>query len=78
MINVNTNKLTINTNTILDNDITFSMSSVKSYSYYSRIYPIYNKKPNYQESNQHKRLTFPIPIFQTKNQFTEHFITLNH
>ena len=30
-INVNTNKLTINTNTIMDNDITFFMNSTKGY-----------------------------------------------
>ena len=38
-INVNTNKLTINTNTILDNDITFFMNSTKGYPttlYYTR------------------------------------------
>ena len=42
-INVNTNKLTINTNTILDNDITFFMNSTKGYPYYSQLYPILTK-----------------------------------
>ena len=32
-INMNTNKLTINTNTIIDNDITFFMNSTKGYPY---------------------------------------------
>ena len=62
-INVNTNKLTINTNTIMDNDITFFMSSTKGYPYYSRIYPIYQKEPIYFENYQHKCITFSIPIF---------------
>ena len=34
-INVNTNRLTLNTNTILDNDIIFYMNSTKGYPYYS-------------------------------------------
>ena len=34
-INVNTNKLTLNTNTNLDNDIIFYMNSTKGYPYYS-------------------------------------------
>ena len=48
-INVNTNKLTININTIIDNDITFFMNSTKGYLYYSRLYPIFNKEPIYFE-----------------------------
>ena len=63
-INVNTNKLTKNTNTILDNDITFFMNSTKGYPYYSRLYPIHNKESIYLEKEQHKRITFPIPIFK--------------
>ena len=63
-INVNTNKLTINTNTILDNDITFFMTSTKGYPYYSRIYPIYNKESIYLEKEQHRCITFTIPIFR--------------
>ena len=63
-INVNTNKLTINTNTIMDSNITFFMNTIKGYPYYSRLYPIFNKEPIYFESNQHKCITFPIPIFQ--------------
>ena len=63
-INVNTNKLTINTNTILDNDITFFMNSTKGYPYYSRLYPIYNKESIYLEKEQHRCITFPIPIFR--------------
>ena len=65
-LNVNTNKLIINTNTIIDNDITFFMKKTKGYPYYSRLYPIFNKEPSYWllESNQHKCITFPIPIFQ--------------
>ena len=63
-INVNTNKLTINTNTILDNDIIFFMNSTKGYPYYSRLYPIYNKESIYLEKEQHRCITFPIPIFR--------------
>ena len=62
-INVNTNRLTINTNTIIDNDIIFFMNSTKGYPYYSRLYPIFNKEPVYLERDQHKCITFPIPIF---------------
>ena len=63
-INVNTNKLTIKTNTIIDNDITFFMNSTKGYPYYSRLYPIFNKELIYFERDQHKCITFPIPIFK--------------
>ena len=63
-INVNTNKLTKNTNTILDNDITFFMNSTKGCPYHSRLYPIHNKESIYLEKEQHKRITFPIPIFK--------------
>ena len=34
-VNLNTNRLTINTNTIIDNDITFVLSSTKGYPYFS-------------------------------------------
>ena len=63
-IKVNTNKLTKNSNTILDNDITFFMNSTKGYPYYSRLYPIYNKDSIYLEKEQHRCITFPIPIFR--------------
>ena len=63
-INVNTNKLTINTNTFLDNNITFFMNSTKGYPYYCRFYPIFNREPMYFEENQHKCISFPIPIFK--------------
>ena len=63
-INVNTNKLTIITNTFIDNDITFLMNSTKGYPYYSRLHPIFNREPMYFEENQHKCITFPIPIFK--------------
>ena len=63
-INVNTNKLTINTSTILDNDITFFMNSTKGYPYYSRLYPIFNKEKIYLDREQNKCITFPIPIFK--------------
>ena len=36
-INVNTNKLTINLNTIMDNDIIFFVNSTKGYPYYSQL-----------------------------------------
>ena len=36
-ISINTNKLTINSNTIIDNDITFFMNTTKGYPYYSRL-----------------------------------------
>ena len=51
-INVNKNKLTINTNTIMDKDNTFIMNSTKGYPYYSRLYPIFNKEPLYFERGQ--------------------------
>ena len=63
-INVKTNKLTINNNTIIDNDITFLMNSTKGYPYYSRLYPIFNKEPIYLERDQYKCITFSIPIFK--------------
>ena len=63
-ININTKKLTINTNTKLDNDITFFMKSTKGYPYFSRRYPILNKEPIYSENNQHNCIAFPVPIFQ--------------
>ena len=61
-INMNTNKLTININTIVD--ITFFMNNTKGYPYFSRLYPIFNREPMYFEENQHKCITFPIPIFK--------------
>ena len=63
-ISVKTNKLIINTNTIIDNDNTFFMNSTKGYPYYSRLYPVFNKEPVYFEQDQHKCITFPIPIFK--------------
>ena len=63
-INVNTNKLTLNTSTIIDNDITFFMNSTKGYPYYTRLYPIFNRETIYFDQNQHKCITFPIPIFK--------------
>ena len=63
-MNVSTNKLTKNTNTTLDKDITFFMNSTKGYPYYSRLYPIYNKESIYLEKEQHRCITFPIPIFR--------------
>ena len=63
-IYVNTNKLTINTNTIMDNDINFFMNSTKGYPYYSRLYPIFNEEPLYLERDQHQCITFPLPIFK--------------
>ena len=62
-INVNTNRLTLNTNTILDNDIIY-MNSTKGYQYYSRLYPIFNRETIYIEQNQNKSITIPIPIFK--------------
>ena len=53
-INVNTNRLTLNTNTNLDNDIIFYMNSTKGYPYYSRLYPIFNRETIYSEQNQKK------------------------
>ena len=63
-ININTNILTKNKNTIIDNDINFFMNSTKGFPYYSRLYPIFNKEPKYLERAQHKCITFPIPIFK--------------
>ena len=70
-INVNTNNLTINTNTIIENDITFFMNSTKGYLYYSRLYSIFNREPMYFEENQHKCITFPIPIFKEMEKTVE-------
>ena len=73
-INVYTNKLTINTNTIIDNDIFFLMNSTKGYPYYSRLHPIFNKEPIYLERDQYKCIAFPIPIFnQMENQMEKQF-----
>ena len=63
-ISVNTNKLPINTKTIIDNDFAFFKNTTKGYPYYSRLHPIFIKELIFFESNQHKRITFPIPIFQ--------------
>ena len=63
-INVNTNKLTINTSTDIDNEIHFFQITTKEYPYYSRIYPVCNKETQYFEPHEHKCLTFPIPIFK--------------
>ena len=43
------------------------MNSTKGYPYFSRLYPIFNREPMYfdlLEENQHKYITFPIPIFK--------------
>ena len=63
-INVNTNKLTINTPTDIDNETHFFQNTIKEYPYYSRIYPVYNIETQYFEPQEHKCLTFLIPIFK--------------
>ena len=73
-INLNTIKLTINSNTIVDNDITFSVSGTKGYPYYSHIYPIYNKELIYFKNNQHKCITFPIRIFPRMEKLNKNVI----
>ena len=40
------------------------MNSTKGYPYYSRLYPIYKKESIYHEKEQHRCITFPIPIFK--------------
>ena len=40
------------------------MNSTKVYPYYSRLYPIYNKESIYLEKEQHRCITFLIPIFR--------------
>ena len=40
------------------------MNSTKGYPYYSRLYPIFNKETIYLERDQHKCITFPLPIFK--------------
>ena len=77
-INVNTNRLTLNTNTILDNDIIFYMNSTKGYPYYSRLYPIFNRETIYIEQNQNKSITFPIPIFKQMKKSNEKTIHKSH
>ena len=74
--------MTINTNTFIDNEITFFMNSTKGYTYYSRIYPIFNKEPIYLEGNQPKCISFPIPNSsersnRTEKQFTDQPTVLN-
>ena len=44
------------------------MNSTKGYPYYSRFYPIFNKEPIYFERDQHKCITFPIPIFKRRGK----------
>ena len=63
-INVNTNKLTINISTDINNEIIFFQNTTKEYPYYSRAYPVCNRETHYFEPNQHKYLTLPIPIFK--------------
>ena len=63
-IKVNTNKLTLTNNIIIDNDIIFFKNSTEGYPSYSRLYPIFNKETIYFDQNQHKCITFPIPIFK--------------
>ena len=77
-INVNTNRLTLNTNTILDNDIIFYMNSTKGYPYYSRLYPIFNRETIYIEQNQSKNITFPIPIFKQRKKLNEKTFHKSH
>ena len=76
-INVNTNKLTLNNNTIIDNDIIFLMNSTKNCPY-SRLYPIFNKKTIYFDQNQHKCITFPIPIFKQMEKSSNKIIHKSH
>ena len=77
-INVNTNRLTLNTNTILDNDIIFYINSTKGYPYYSRLYPIFNRETIYIEQNQNESITFPIPIFKQMKKSNEKTIHKSH
>ena len=77
-INVNTNRLTLNTNTILDNVIIFYMNSTKGYPYYSRLYPIFNRETIYIEQNQNKSITFPIPIIKQMKKSNEKTIHKSH
>ena len=77
-INVNTNRLTLNINTILDNDIIFYMNSTKVYPYYSRLYPIFNRETIYIEQNQSKNITFLIPIFKQMKKSNEKTIHKSH
>ena len=77
-INVNTNRLTLNTNTILDNDIIFYMNSTKGYPYYYRLYPIFNRETIYIEQNQNKSITFPISIFKQMKKSNEKTIHKSH
>ena len=77
-INVNTNRLTLNTNLILDNDIIFYMNSTKGYPYYSRLYPTFNRETIYIEQNQSKNITFPIPIFKQMKKSNEKTIHKSH
>ena len=77
-INVNTNRLTLNTNTILDNDIIFYMNSTKGYPYYSRLYPIFNRETINIDQNQNKSITFPIPIFKQMKKSNKKTIHKTH
>ena len=77
-INENTNRLTLNTSTILDNDIIFYMNSTKGYPYYSRLYPIFNRDTIYIEPNHHKSIAFLIPIFKQMKKSNEKTIHKSH
>ena len=70
-IKANTNKLTINTSTNIENDIIFFQNTTKEYPYYSRVYPVYNKETQYFEPHELKCLPFPIPIFERMEKSNE-------
>ena len=61
----------------MDNDITCFMNSTKGYSYYSRLYPVFNNEPLYLERDQQKCITFPIPIFKQMEKSKENNIQIN-
>ena len=73
-INVNTNKLTINTSINIDNDIIFFQNTTKEYPFYSRVYPVYNKETQYFQPHEHKCLTFPILIFRRMEKSNGKFL----
>ena len=54
------------------------MNSTKGYPYYSRLYPIFNKETIYSDQNQHKCITFPIPIFKQMEKSSGKTIHTSH
>ena len=80
--NYNRNKMTINANTILDNNITFFLEFKKVHPYYSRVDPVYKKESLNFEPNQHNSTTFRILKFKrmeksNRKKITDYFESIH-